>query len=79
MAIFPVTVNSPSVSEYLTNFGIDYTNGDLTQIQTSLLEKNNLVPLAFESKTIAYSELLSNVILQNGTSLDFAFIEKAED
>lgn len=79
MSIFPVTVNSPSASEYLSKFGIDYTDGDLTKIQTSLLSNTTLVPLAFESKTIAYSELLSNVKIQNGTSLDFAFIIKTDD
>ncbi|MBQ3547000.1 MAG: hypothetical protein IJA44_00800 [Clostridia bacterium] len=79
MSIFPVTVNSPSVAEYLSKFGIDYTSGDLTEIQTSLLSNSKLVPLAFESKTIAYSESLANVKLQNGTSLDFAFIVKTED
>lgn len=79
MSIFPVTVNSPGITEYLSKFGIDYTEGDLTQIQTNLLSDSTLVPLAFENKTIAYSKLLSNVKFQNGTSLDFAFIEKAED
>lgn len=79
MAIFPVAVNSPSISEYLSKFGVDYTEGDLTQIQSSLLKDSNLVPLAFESKIVAYSKLLSNVNFQNGASVDFAFIVKEDD
>lgn len=79
MSIFPITVNSPSAAEYLSKFGVDYTDGDLTQIQMSILNDSTIIPLAFESKTIAYSELLSNVKMQNGTSLDFAFIIKEDD
>ncbi len=79
MSIFPVTVNTPSVTEYLSKFGIDYSEGNLTEIQTTLLSDSTLIPLAFESKNIAYSELLSNVKFQNGTSLDFAFIVKEDD
>jgi hypothetical protein len=79
MSVFPITVNTPSVAEYLSNFGINYTSGNLTQIQTNILSNSTLVPLAFESKNIAYSQRLSNVKMQNGTSLDFAFIVKADD
>lgn len=79
MAIFPVTVNTPSAAEYLSKFGVNYTNGNLTQIQADILNNCTIVPLAFESKNVAYTERLSNVIMQNGTSLDFAFIVKADD
>ncbi len=79
MAIFPVSANSVSVSEYLAKFGIEYTVGDLTAQQITLLNGYNLVPLAFESKTIAYSENLSNVKTVNGLSIDMSFIVKEED
>lgn len=79
MSVFPITVITPSVAEYLSNFGINYTSGNLTQIQTNILSNSTLVPLAFESKNIAYSQRLSNVKMQNGTSLDFAFIVKADN
>ncbi len=79
MAIFPVSANSVSAGEYLTKFGVNYTNGDLTAQQISLLSGYNRIPLAFESKTIAFSEDLSNVKMVNGLSIDMSFIVKEED
>ncbi len=79
MAIFPVSANSVSVSEYLAKFGIEYTVGDLTAQQTTLLNGYNRVPLAFESKTVAYSKNLSNVKTVNGLSIDMSFIVKEDD
>ncbi len=79
MAIFPVSANSASAGEYLSKFGIDYTMGDLTTQQTALLNSFNRIPLAFESKTVAYSENLSKVKTVNGLSIDMSFIVKVED
>ena len=79
MAIFPVSANSVSASEYLAKFGIDYTIGDLTEQQISLLNGYSRIPLAFESKTVAFSESISNIKIVNGLSIDMSFIEKEED
>jgi hypothetical protein len=80
MSVFPITAQNPSVTEYLSNFGIDYTNGDLSAVQLNILSQNNIVPLAFESQIIAFDNLLENVNYKHGGgALDFAFIIKNED
>ena len=79
MAIFPITASTPSTSEYLSKFGVNYTEGDLSSMQSELLADFTRIPLFYESKTLSYSSAISNVIIQNGMSLDFAFIEKVED
>lgn len=78
MAIFPVSANSSSAGEYLSKFGVNYTTGNLTAQQTTLLSNFNRIPLAFESKTVAFSESLSNVKTINGLSIDISFIIKKE-
>ena len=80
MSIFPVTAQTPSVFDYLENFGKSYNNEDLTRIQLDILSDNNIVPLAFESQNIAYSELLQNVDLKyGGGALDIALIVKNDN
>ena len=80
MSVFPITAQNPSVTEYLSNFGIDYTNGDLSTVQLNILSQNNIVPLAFESQIIAFDNLLENVNYKHGGgALDFAFIIKNEN
>ena len=80
MSIFPITAQTHSVSDYLASFGKSYNNEDLSRIQLDILSENNIVPLAFESKNIAYSEFLQNVDLKyGGGALDISFIVKKDD
>ncbi len=79
MAIFPVSANSVSCGEYLSKFGIEYNNEKLNKIQTKLLADTTRVPLAYESKNVAFSQTLSNVKVQNGFSIDMSFIVKKDD
>ncbi len=80
MSIFPITAQNPSVTEYLSKFGINYDNGDLNTIQVDVLSGNNIVPLAYESKIISFSNLLENVNYRHGGgALDLAFVIKNND
>ncbi len=80
MSIFPITAQNPSLTEYLSNFGIDYKNGELNRTQLELLSKNNIVPLAFESYGIGYGGTLENVNFKSGGgALDISFIVKNEE
>ncbi len=80
MAIFPVSADSPEMAEYLQKFGITYNGQNLTDLQINLLKSNNIVPLMFQSTSVAYSKNLSNVVFRHGNGcIDFAFIVKNED
>ena len=80
MSIFPISASSAEISEYLQKFGIKYNGQNLTDLQINLLKSNNIVPLMFQSTSLAYSNNLSNVIFEHGNgSLDFSFIIKKAD
>lgn len=79
MAIFPVTANTTSSTEFISKFGVSYSDGNLTEQQTKLLSDFTRVPLFYESKVMAYSKSLSNIKIESGMSLDFAFIVKDEE
>lgn len=79
MCIFPVWADSPLISEYLQKFGINYNKESFSDIQAKILKSNNIVPLMFQSTTLAYSKKLSNVNIEHGNGcLDFSFIIKQE-
>ena len=66
--------------EYLQKFGINYTGQNLSDIQVNLLKSNNIIPLMFQSTSVAYSKRLSNVTFEHGNGcIDFAFIIKSDD
>ncbi len=80
MAVFPVTSQTPSVSEYLSSFGVSYNGGELSQAQLNILSKNNIVPLAFESENVVYKSTLDDIAVRHGgAAFDFALIVKNED
>lgn len=76
-AVFPITARNGSVAEYLQNFGKE--DGDPSAIQQELLKNHTLVPFAFESTNLAFTEALENISTepQNGY-IDFSFIRKYE-
>lgn len=77
MAIFPVRADSPDVSEFLKKFGIDYNGENLNDIQAKLLRSNNIIPLAFQNTTLAYSSEITEIYTECGNGyIDFAFIIK---
>lgn len=77
LSIFPVSTNSQNISEYLENFGINYANQDLKEIQQKLLKSNNITPLFTQDTAIAYNEALTNVTIDYGDGcIDFAYIVK---
>jgi hypothetical protein len=80
MAIFPVSANSPKMAEYLQKFGVQYKNQDLVKLQIDTLKSNNVVPLMFQSTSVAYTKNLNNVVFEHGNGcIDFAFIIKKDD
>lgn len=80
MSIFPVSADSPEMTEYLEKFGIAYNGQDLTQLQINILKSNNVVPIMFQSTSIAYRSNLTNVKFEHGNGcIDFAFIVKEDD
>ena len=78
-AVFPVTAKSTSVGEYLRNFGVNYSGGDLSAVQTELLKNNTVIPFAFENTNIAYTSAIKTLFTQpqNGY-VDFSFVIKEE-
>ncbi len=79
MSIFPISANSPEMKEYLKKFGIDYNNQSLTEVQINILKSNNIVPIMFQSTSIAYTSNLNDVIFTHGNGcIDFSFIVKTE-
>lgn len=77
MSIFPVKANSQNVSEYLSNFGFDYKNQNLSSVQSKILESKNIMPLVFENTTICYSSTLTEMPTYNGDGyIDFSLIVK---
>lgn len=79
MSLFPVSVDSGSVGEYLKKFGVDYNGEDLKEIQRNILKSENIVPVMFQNTVIAYSPYLSDVSTEFGNGyVDFSFIIKIE-
>ncbi len=79
MSIFPVSADSPNVSEYLEKFGIKYNGEDLSKIQSKILKSSNIVPLMTQKTTVAYSQELSNLNFTHGNgSIDFAYVVKTD-
>jgi len=76
-AVFPVVAKSTCIDEYLNNFGVDFT--DVASAQVSLLEKQNLIPIAYEDTDICYNKYLDLAYCdkENGY-IDFSFIQKEE-
>lgn len=79
MALFPVRADSNNLAEYLENFGIIYKGEALSDIQTSLLKSNGIIPIIFQNTVISYSPNLNSVITEQGNGyVDFSFIIKTE-
>ena len=79
MAIFPIKADSANIDEYLSNFGVSSNGKSEAEIQTNLLKSSNIVPIAFQNTTIAYSSALSDVFTFFGNGyIDFSFIVKTE-
>lgn len=77
LCIFPLSANSPSASEYLKSFGVNYTNKDLSDVQAKILNSKNIVPLMTQDTGIAYEQELENVTLDQGNGcIDFSYIVK---
>ena len=79
MAVFPVRADSSDIDEYLSNFGVSSNGQSGAEIQTGLLKSSNIIPIAFQNTTIAYSPALSDVFTTFGNGyIDFSFIVKTE-
>ncbi len=76
-ALFPITAKSDSFSEYAVNFEAlsDATEPDT--LQRELLEDYCVIPVAYQSTSIAYSTALKNVIMLDSDGyIDFSVIVK---
>ncbi len=79
MSLFPVRLDSTSISEYLKKFGIDYNGQNLSAIQTELLKNYSIMPVMFQNTVISHSKALNNVSTELGNGyIDFSFIIKEE-
>ncbi len=77
LCIFPISANSPKISEYLENFGINYNGENLAKIQSKLLNSKNIVPIMTNDTVIAYGKGFNNIsILEGNGCIDFAYIIK---
>lgn len=80
MSIFPISADSPEITEYLQKFGINYNGQNLTELQINILKSNNIIPIMFQSTAVAYKKNLQNVNFTHGNGcIDFAFIVKNDD
>ena len=77
--LVPVNATSSSVSEYLSQYGIDYTNEDPALMQESLLSGDMVIPIAFSSKHVAYTNSIGRVYgkVESG-QIDFCYTVKKE-
>lgn len=79
MAVFPVRAESPDIEEYLENFGVSTDGKSPDTIQAEILKSNNIIPIAFQNTSIAYSKALNDVYTELGNGyIDFSFIVKTE-
>lgn len=79
MAVFPVRADSPDVYEYLNNFGYTNKSASPEKAQVDILKNNSIIPIAFQSTVIAYSDALNDVCTELGNGyIDFSFIVKVE-
>ncbi len=79
MAVFPVRADSGDIDEYLSNFDVAAVGQGEAEIQTNILKSNNIIPIAFQNTTIAYSPDLSDVFTSFGNGyIDFSFIVKTK-
>ena len=77
MSVFPISASSPEINEYLQKFGITYNGQNLTKLQIEVLKSNNIIPIMFQSTSLAYEKNLNNINFQHGNGcIDFAFIVK---
>lgn len=79
MTLFPISVDSPSIAEYLKKFGIEYNGETFKDIQNKLINSKNILPVMFQNTVIAYTPNLSEVYTELGNGyIDFSFIIKSE-
>ena len=79
MTLFPVSVDSPSVTEYLKKYGKTYSGENIADIQGEILKSNNILPVMFQNTVVAHSPFLENVVTELGNGyIDFSFIIKTE-
>ncbi len=73
-ALFPVTAYSTSSEEYLNQLGL---SGNINTAQNNLLIEYNILPFAFQSTDIAYTNVIESVYMDTGNGyIDFAYIIK---
>lgn len=76
MAVFPIYAKNDSVSDYLRNFGVD---GDAVTAQQIILSDKTVIPFAFASTNLCYSEKLGKTYCDSGDGfIDFSFIIKSK-
>ena len=77
LCFFPVKANSSFVREYLLKYGADPKNGGEVVAQQNVLSGNRIIPIAFTSTTLGYTEALDGLPLaETSPDLDFAMIKK---
>lgn len=76
-AIFPVVAKVASLSDYTRLLGqLTY---DAAGLQTVLTSDNSLIPIAFESTSVAHRKTLTNIkMFSDNGYIDFSFIVKDE-
>ncbi len=80
IAIYPITITDKDPSVFCYQLGYNYSNASvktLNAIQTNIMTKYTIIPIAFENSVIAYnSDIIDfNFKLGNGL-IDFAYVTK---
>lgn len=80
IAIYPITITDKDPSVFCYQLDFDYSNASvktLNSIQTNIMSRYTIIPIAFENSVIAYnSDIIDfNFRLGNGL-IDFAYVTK---
>lgn len=76
-ALFPIKANAADNSEYLAQFGAEYSGLSPEAAQNKMIENKNILPIAYENTNIAFNSTLENVkMFDTNGYIDFSFIIK---
>lgn len=73
LTFFPVKANGTSLREYLLQFGVDIHAVTPENAQQNILSGNRIIPIAFGSTSVGYTDVFRNFSIADGTGyVDFA-------
>lgn len=79
ISVFPVTMTSKNLAEYLRNYNKPYDK-DIAEIQKEIINGNNISPLLFQNTVLCYSPNIAKFsISEDNGYIDFSFVIKGNN